>query len=218
MPKLCDDGGYVIDCAGNSFLACQPPHVRRPPGRPRQSKEQDFEAPSSYDTYDEQSLARMKFEKGPDGSWNRKVERPAPQPAVEEEAEIGEMEGGMPSEAMHTAGTSAQPSSIDPPHAHTSPHEAPYRLISSLGARIEELAIVKDMRFHSMEDRMDHYQTGFTEQFQSMQQRFQSIEDRMDQKQATFAHILRGLIAGTNKHEDMMAYIRSVFPPAPPKP
>ena len=35
MPKLCDDRGYVIDCAGNSFPACQPPHVRRPPGRPR---------------------------------------------------------------------------------------------------------------------------------------------------------------------------------------
>ena len=59
------------------------------------SKEQDFEAPSSYDTYGEQSLARMKFEKGPDGSWIRKVERPVPHPAVEEEAEIGEMEGGV---------------------------------------------------------------------------------------------------------------------------
>ncbi|KAL6345646.1 hypothetical protein AAG906_017380 [Vitis piasezkii] len=193
MPKLCDDGGYVIDCAGNSFPACQPPH------------EQDFEAPSSYDTYDEQSLARMKFEKGPDGSWNRKVERPVPQPAVEEEAEIGEMEGGMTFEAMHTAGTSSQPSSTDPPHAHTSPHQAPYgpsqawmdlgAQISSLGARIEELAIVKDMRFHSMEDRMDHYQTGFTEQFQCMQQRFQSIEDRMD-RELPLRISSGGLIAG----------------------
>ncbi|RVW58946.1 hypothetical protein CK203_107671 [Vitis vinifera] len=34
MPKLCDDRGYVIDCAGNSFPACQP-HVRCPPERPR---------------------------------------------------------------------------------------------------------------------------------------------------------------------------------------
>ena len=59
------------------------------------SREQDFEAPSSYDTYDEQSLAHMKFEKGPYGSWIRKVERPVPQPAIEEEAEIGEMEGGV---------------------------------------------------------------------------------------------------------------------------
>ena len=39
------------------------------------SRETDFEAPTSYDTYDEQSLGRMKFEKAPDGSWVRKVER-----------------------------------------------------------------------------------------------------------------------------------------------
>ena len=32
------------------------------------SREQDFEAPNSYDTYDEQSLGRMKFEKGLNGS------------------------------------------------------------------------------------------------------------------------------------------------------
>ena len=32
------------------------------------SKETDFEALTSYDTYDEQSLGRMKFEKAPDGS------------------------------------------------------------------------------------------------------------------------------------------------------
>ena len=32
------------------------------------SRETDFEAPTSYDTYDEQSLGRMKFEKAPDGS------------------------------------------------------------------------------------------------------------------------------------------------------
>ena len=38
------------------------------------SREMDFEAPTSYDTYDEQSLGRMKFEKAPDGSWVRKAE------------------------------------------------------------------------------------------------------------------------------------------------
>ena len=32
------------------------------------SRETDFEAPTTYDTYDEQSLGRMKFEKAPDGS------------------------------------------------------------------------------------------------------------------------------------------------------
>ena len=40
------------------------------------SRETNFEAPSIYDTYDEQSLGRMKFEKAPDGSWIRRVERP----------------------------------------------------------------------------------------------------------------------------------------------
>ena len=32
------------------------------------SKETDFEPPTSYDTYDEQSLGHMKFEKAPDDS------------------------------------------------------------------------------------------------------------------------------------------------------
>ena len=37
------------------------------------SREIDFEAPSIYDTYDEQSLGRMKFEKTLDGSWVRRA-------------------------------------------------------------------------------------------------------------------------------------------------
>ncbi|KAL6316947.1 hypothetical protein AAG906_024485 [Vitis piasezkii] len=40
------------------------------------SKDTDFEAPISSDTYDEQSLGRMKFKKALDGSWIRRVERP----------------------------------------------------------------------------------------------------------------------------------------------
>ena len=40
------------------------------------SRKKDFEVPNIYDTYVEQSLGRMKFEKVPDGSWIRKVERP----------------------------------------------------------------------------------------------------------------------------------------------
>ena len=32
------------------------------------SRKTDFEAPTSYDTYDEQSLGCMKFEKAPNGS------------------------------------------------------------------------------------------------------------------------------------------------------
>ena len=65
------------------------------------SRETDFEAPSIYDTYDEQSLGWMKFEKAPDGSWIKRAEQPPTQaqeqgqvhPRVEEEAEIQEMEG-----------------------------------------------------------------------------------------------------------------------------
>ncbi|RVW36694.1 hypothetical protein CK203_116660 [Vitis vinifera] len=67
------------------------------------SREMNFEAPTSYDTYDEQSLGRMKFEQALDGSWIRRVERPLAQargqrqmhPGVEEEAEIKEMEDGL---------------------------------------------------------------------------------------------------------------------------
>ena len=33
------------------------------------SRETDFEAPSTYDTYDDQSMERMKFEKALKGSW-----------------------------------------------------------------------------------------------------------------------------------------------------
>ena len=32
------------------------------------SRETNFEVPNTYDTYDEQSLGRMKFEKAPDDS------------------------------------------------------------------------------------------------------------------------------------------------------
>ena len=67
------------------------------------SREMDFEALNTYDTYDDQYIGRMKFEKAIDGSQVRKVER-APAQArgqgqthlgVEEETEIGEMEGGV---------------------------------------------------------------------------------------------------------------------------
>ena len=66
------------------------------------SRETDFEAITSYDTYDEQSLGRMKFEKAPDGSWIRRAKRTPAQargqrqmhPGVEEEVEIIEMEVG----------------------------------------------------------------------------------------------------------------------------
>ena len=43
------------------------------------SRETNFEALSTYDTYDEQSLGRMKFEKALDGSWIRRADRPPAQ-------------------------------------------------------------------------------------------------------------------------------------------
>ena len=43
------------------------------------SRETNFEAPSTYDTYDKQSLGWMKFEKALDGSWIRRADRPPAQ-------------------------------------------------------------------------------------------------------------------------------------------
>ena len=67
------------------------------------SRDTDFKAPISYDTYDEQSLGQMKFEKAPDGPWIRRAERSPAQArgqgqvhlGVEEEVEIREMDGGL---------------------------------------------------------------------------------------------------------------------------
>ena len=55
------------------------------------SRKMNFEALTSYDTYDEQSLGSMKFEKAPDGSWVKRAERQAREqgqmhPEAEEEA------------------------------------------------------------------------------------------------------------------------------------
>ena len=213
------------------------------------NRETDFEAPTTYDTYDEQSLGRMKFEKAPDDSWSKRAERPPAQgqgqmhPGDEKEAKIREMEGGldpqrdfehrgfefdippiqtegvqfealflepMISEPAYTTGPSfTEPSFTEPSHAEI-PSQAPRApdhepwmdlsaQISSLGTRMEELAVVNDTRFYSMEDRIDQYQTGFTSHFEHLEQRLGRIEERMDQQ-----------------HEVMMAYLRSVFPPPPP--
>ena len=73
------------------------------------SREMDFEAFNTYDTYDDQSMGMMKFEKDLDGSWVRKVEKTPTQswgqgqshPGVEEEANIREMEGGVDPPSGH---------------------------------------------------------------------------------------------------------------------
>ena len=53
---------------------------------------------------------------------------------------------------------------IPPPQAPLAPDHAPWMdlsaQISSLGTHIEELAVVSDTHFYSMEDRMDQYQVA----------------------------------------------------------
>ncbi|KAL6319123.1 hypothetical protein AAG906_011202 [Vitis piasezkii] len=153
----------------------------------------DFEAPSAYDMYGDQSMGRMKFEKAPDGSWGQAY------PRVEEEAKIREMEGGvnlqndvqfevtfsklMMSESTYTTSPSIQPTftkplhtKIPPPQTLLTPDHDPLidlsAHISSLGTHMEELAV-----------------------------RIERIEDRLE-----------------SQHEEMMAYPRFVFPPPPPHP
>ncbi|RVX05237.1 hypothetical protein CK203_020112 [Vitis vinifera] len=53
--------------------------------------------------------------------------------------------------------------------------------ISSLGTRMEELALVHDSHFYSTEEHLDQYQTRVTSRFDHFQQRFERIEERMDQ-------------------------------------
>ena len=131
----------------------------------------------------------------------------------EEEAEIREMEGGldpqrdfvqsmpecdipppepMISEPAYTAGPSEPYDAEIPFQAPHTPDHAPWMDLSaqiiSLGTRMEELAVVNDTRFHSMEDCIDEYQTGFTSQFEHIDKRLGRLEERMDQQ-----------------HEEMMA-------------
>ncbi|KAL6341422.1 hypothetical protein AAG906_032541 [Vitis piasezkii] len=138
-------------------------------------------------------------------------------PEADEEAEIKEMENGGPELDIPPP---PQSKGIHAPHA---PDHAPWMdvstQISSLGTRMEELALVHDSRFYSMEEHMDQYQTGVTSRFDHFQQRFERIEERMDQQQATFEHLQQSIdrieSRQASQHEEMMAYLRSVFPPPP---
>ena len=94
------------------------------------------------------------------------------------------------SEPTYIVGPSSQPSFTELPHteipsqATHAPDHAPWMdlstQISSLDTRMEELAVVSDTQFYSMEDHMDQYQTGFTSQFEHLQHRFEHIEECMD--------------------------------------
>ncbi|KAL6333027.1 hypothetical protein AAG906_020047 [Vitis piasezkii] len=98
------------------------------------SRETDFEASSTYDTYDDQSMGMMKIEKASNGSW------------------------------------------IPPPQAPLAPDRAPWMdlsaQINSLGTCMEEFLV----SIERIEDHLEH------------------------------------------QHEEMMAYLRSVFPFPPPQP
>ena len=60
------------------------------------SRETDFEGPSIYDSYDEQYLGQIKFEKAPDGSWVRRVEQLVAQPGDKVGASQSKGEGRDP--------------------------------------------------------------------------------------------------------------------------
>ena len=133
----------------------------------------------------------------------------------------------MMTELSYTTGPSSQPSFTELPSQ--APHaldHAPWMdvsaQISSFGTRMEELALVHDTRFYSMEEHMDQYQTGVTSRFEHFQQRFERIEEHMDRQQATFDHLEQRMDRieshQASHHEEMMAYFRSVFPPPPPQP
>ena len=83
----------------------------------------------------------------------------------------------MMSKPTYTTGPSSQPSFIESPHIEIPPHQAPHApkhapwmdlstKISYLGTHMEELVVVGDTWFYSMEDRMDQYQASFTYQFE----------------------------------------------------
>ena len=89
--------------------------------------------------------------------------------------------------SSYIAGSSSQPSFTELPHTKIpshAPDHAPWMDVSaqinSLGTRMEELALVHDTRFYSMEEDIDQYQTGFTSRFEHFQQRFECIEERLD--------------------------------------
>ncbi|RVW15678.1 Retrovirus-related Pol polyprotein from transposon RE1 [Vitis vinifera] len=104
----------------------------------------------------------------------------------------------MMTESSFTAGPSSQPSFTElPSQAPHVPDHAPWMdlsQISSLGTRMEELALVHDSAstlWRSI----------------SISIRLESLlaHDRIESRQAS-------------QHEEMMAYLRSVFPPPPPQP
>ncbi|RVW56505.1 hypothetical protein CK203_072491 [Vitis vinifera] len=93
------------------------------------SKKTDFEAPTSYDTYDEQSLGRMKTELD--------ILPPPQSESIHVEATFSEP---MMTESSFTAGPSSQPSFTElPSQAPHAPDHAPWMDVS---AHISSLGLV----------------------------------------------------------------------------
>ena len=73
----------------------------------------------------------------------------------------------------------------DIPHAEVPPvvDESPlYEVrakISSLASRIEELVVVEDSHFSSIEARIESYETQLTSQYEHLQQRVNQFEQRV---------------------------------------
>ena len=70
---------------------------------------------------------------------------------------------------------------------------------------------------YSMDDRIDHYQTGFTSQFEYLQQKIDCIEDLMEQMINHIEDLMERRINRIEnrmerQHEKMMTYLCSVFP------
>ena len=121
--------------------------------------------------------------------------------------------GGIHVEATFSKPMMTEPSFTEPPsQAPHAPEHPPWMdlsaQISSLGTRMEELAVVHDTHFYSVEDRIDQYQAGFTSQFEQLAQRIELLESRQERFESR----------QESQHEEMMAYLRSVFPPPPPQP
>ncbi|RVX16989.1 hypothetical protein CK203_003441 [Vitis vinifera] len=81
------------------------------------SRETYFEAPSIYDTYDDQDERNFLSKKNSTDVPESESE------GVQFEATFSE---SMMSEPTYTVGPSSQPSFIEPPHTETSPHQAPH--------------------------------------------------------------------------------------------
>ena len=115
----------------------------------------------------------------------------------------------MMTEPDFTERPSTQASFTEPTYTEIPPSQAPPTLdhalwmdlfaqISSLGTRMEDLTVVSDTQFYSMENKIDQYQTVFASRFEYLQHRIDRIEDCME-----------------CLHNEMMAYLHSLFLPPP---